>query len=403
MTSAGWEPANACWKRAAQYPDRLTIETSALAANVRFDGSRAVGVDYLKGDHLYTADPRCTGKPGEPRTAFANREVILAGGAFNTPQLLMLSGIGPTDALEKAGINPRVPLAGVGRNLQDRYEVAVVNQTRKPWDSLEGATFSKSGPAVCRLGAPRGRLHHQRRTVERIARSGAKQPVPDSVLLRRVRDFRGYEPGYSTSLQKTHSALTWVVLKAHTGNTGGCVTLRSADPRDTPCVNFHYFHEGTDPGGPDLDAVVSGVQLVRRLTRPLVGRVVDTEVWPGPDYSTDEKLREFVRDQAWGHHASCTCAIGPKDRGGVLTSDFKVHDTVGLRVVDASVFPRAPGLFIISAVYMIGEKARGRHHRQRETKYSCSAILKRRSSVAGFDEARQCALETLCSPLRSSQ
>ncbi len=65
----------------------------------------------------------------------------------------------------------------------------------------------------------------------------------------------------------------------------------------------------------------------------------------------------FVRDHAWGHHASCTCAIGPEARGGVLTSDFKVHRTEGLRVVDASVFPRAPGLFIVSAIYMIGEKA----------------------------------------------
>ena len=68
-------------------------------------------------------------------------------------------------------------------------------------------------------------------------------------------------------------------------------------------------------------------------------------------------LKQFVRDHAWGHHASCTCAIGPEARGGVLTSDFKVHRTEGLRVVDASVFPRAPGLFIVSAIYMIGEKA----------------------------------------------
>ena len=68
-------------------------------------------------------------------------------------------------------------------------------------------------------------------------------------------------------------------------------------------------------------------------------------------------MRQFVRDQAWGHHASCTCAIGPRERGGVLSSDFKVHGTAGLRVVDASVFPRIPGFFIASAVYMIGEKA----------------------------------------------
>jgi choline dehydrogenase-like flavoprotein len=72
---------------------------------------------------------------------------------------------------------------------------------------------------------------------------------------------------------------------------------------------------------------------------------------------TDDELRQFVRDNAWGHHASCTCPIGPAEQGGVLTSDFRVHGTQGLRVADASVFPRIPGLFLVSAVYIIGEKA----------------------------------------------
>ena len=135
--------------------------------------------------------------------------------------------------------------------------------------------------------------------------------------------------------------------------------MRSDDPRDTPRINFRYFQEGTDTGGDDLEAVVEGVKLVRRLTEPLKGKAAwsITRSVPGPGYDTDEALQRFVRDQAWGHHASCTCAIGPKERGGVLSSDFRVHDTEGLRVVDASVFPRAPGLFIISAIYMIGEKA----------------------------------------------
>jgi choline dehydrogenase-like flavoprotein len=78
---------------------------------------------------------------------------------------------------------------------------------------------------------------------------------------------------------------------------------------------------------------------------------------PGADYPNEESLREFVRAHAWGHHASCSCPIGPRDRGGVLSGDFKVYGVEGLRVVDASVFPRVPGLFIASAVYMIGEKA----------------------------------------------
>ena len=78
---------------------------------------------------------------------------------------------------------------------------------------------------------------------------------------------------------------------------------------------------------------------------------------PGDEVQSDDDLRQFVRDNAWGHHASCTCPIGPREHGGVLGADFRVHGTTGLRVVDASVFPRIPGFFIASAVYMIGEKA----------------------------------------------
>ena len=81
------------------------------------------------------------------------------------------------------------------------------------------------------------------------------------------------------------------------------------------------------------------------------------ETLPGKDCQTDEDLRTFVRNNAWGHHASCTCPIGPRENGGVLSSDFRVHGVQGLRVVDASVFPRIPGFFIVSAIYMIAEKA----------------------------------------------
>ena len=81
------------------------------------------------------------------------------------------------------------------------------------------------------------------------------------------------------------------------------------------------------------------------------------EALPGDDVVAEQDLERFVTRNAWGHHASCSCAIGPRDRGGVLNGDFRVHGTRGLRVVDASVFPRIPGFFIVSAIYMIGEKA----------------------------------------------
>ena len=109
--------------------------------------------------------------------------------------------------------------------------------------------------------------------------------------------------------------------------------------------------------GDDLQAVVDGVRLVRRMTEGMKPDLISHEEFPGDDVTSEPALKQFVKDHAWGHHASCTCAIGAEASGGVLTSDFKVHGTERLRVVDASVFPRVPGLFIVSAIYMIGEKA----------------------------------------------
>jgi choline dehydrogenase-like flavoprotein len=166
--------------------------------------------------------------------------------------------------------------------------------------------------------------------------------------------FRGYYPGYAGALAKDLNALTWVVLKAHARNRGR-VTLRSPDPLDTPMIDFDYFNDG-DPS--DLNAVVEGIRFVRRVTHGLRTRgLIGHEELPGDGVVNDDELAAFVRDHAWGHHACGTCPIGPREANGVLTSDFRVHGTEGLRVVDASVFPRIPGFFIASAVYMIGEKA----------------------------------------------
>jgi choline dehydrogenase-like flavoprotein len=151
--------------------------------------------------------------------------------------------------------------------------------------------------------------------------------------------------------------MTWAILKAHTENRAGTVTLRSADPRDMPHVNFRYFEEGSDTAGADLEAVVNGVEFARKLVRSM-GDVVEAEVIPGPAVETREQIRDFVRKNAWGHHASCSCPIGkPDDPMAVVDGDFRVYGTKGLRVVDASVFPRIPGFFVVSAVYMVSEKA----------------------------------------------
>ena len=191
-----------------------------------------------------------------------------------------------------------------------------------------------------------------------VHRSGRQQPVPDLFCMALLARFYGYFPGYSREITDHDDYLSWAILKAHTNNRAGTVTLRSSDPRDTPLVNFHYFEEGNDRDGQDLRAVVAGIRFVRGLMRRLNHRVVmATEESPGAECESDEALAAYVRDNAWGHHASCSCAIGPRAQSGVLGSDFTVHGTQGLRVVDASIFPRIPGYFIASAIYIVAEKA----------------------------------------------
>jgi choline dehydrogenase-like flavoprotein len=186
-------------------------------------------------------------------------------------------------------------------------------------------------------------------------RSSRDLPLPDLFCMALLANFSGYRPGYSAVVARDLNYLTWAVLKAHTRNRAGTVTLRSCDPRDTPQIDFNYFSEGGDE---DARAVVEGIRYVRRVTDSLRKKgLVDREELPGEDVNTDEELTQFVRSHAWGHHACGTCAIGPREAGGVLGSDFAVHGTRGLRVVDASIFPVIPGFFIVSAIYMIAEKA----------------------------------------------
>jgi choline dehydrogenase-like flavoprotein len=344
-----------------RHPDKLRIRTNALATRVILDEqNRATGVEFLDGARLYRAHAQPNDTPGVLRQAYASREVILAGGAFNTPQLLMLSGIGGRDELARHGITTRVDLPGVGRNLQDRYEVGIVNRMSfDAWNILRGATFRRGDRLYQQWSDGREGVYATNGALLSVVlRSGVDRPVPDLFCYALLGNFPGYYPGYSSLVRDNPNYLTWVVLKGHTNNTAGTVTLRSADPRDTPLVNFRYFEEGNDSAAADLNAVVEGVNFVRAMTAPLKQRqLIAKEELPGDEVKTPEQIAGFVRDHAWGHHASCTCPIGARERGGVLASNFTVHGTKNLRVADASVFPRVPGLFIVSAVYMVGEKA----------------------------------------------
>ena len=344
-----------------RYPDRLKIELNALVTRVLLDErSRAVGVEYLKGERLYRAHATPSNDAAETQCLYCSREVILAGGAFNTPQLLMLSGIGPSEDLQQHGIAVKVNLPGVGKNLQDRYEVGVVNRMNfKEWNIFEGAKFDTTDPQFHNWQDHRnGPYITNGGVLSLFKRSAPERPLPDLFCVAFLSKFQGYFPNYSRLFVDNLNYLTWAVLKAHTNNRAGEVTLRSNDPRDVPQIDFHYFDEGTGDHGEDLDSVVDGIRFVRKLTAKLKEQsLLAEEELPGDHLQSDDELRDFARSHAWGHHASCSCAIGPREQNGVLDSDFRVYGTQGLRVVDASVFPRIPGFFIVSAIYMVGEKA----------------------------------------------
>jgi choline dehydrogenase-like flavoprotein len=348
---------------AGRFRETFHVELDALATRVLFDDSGAAcGVEYLKGRHLYRAHAVPSETPGEPRKVFARREVVLCGGAFNTPQLLMLSGIGPAAHLRAHGIAVKVDLPGVGRNLQDRYEVSVTHRARRPWRLMDGARFERGDPIWqrwndARDGERKGLYASNGAALAFVRRSDPALPEPDIFSMALPTRFEGYFHHFSSWLQRDHDVLTWAVLKGHTFNRAGTVELRSADPCDTPRINFHYFDEGDDQGGKDLAALVDAVGFIRDLAGPLQGGVFIEECAPGKECDTKAKVADYVRDTAWGHHASCSCPIGPAAAGGVLDGAFKVHGTSRLRVVDASVFPRIPGFFLVSAVYMIAEKA----------------------------------------------
>ncbi|HZC81110.1 MAG TPA: GMC oxidoreductase, partial [Nitrospiraceae bacterium] len=266
-----------------------------------------------------------------------------------------------------------IELPGVGQNLQDRYEVGIVYKMKENFSTLEGATFQadeqkdqayrewKYASSEERKQG-KGFLYSSNGVVIAILKRSSvaehEKQDPDLFIFGLPSDFRGYEQGYTKHIT-VKDRFTWLILKGHTHNTGGEVRLRSNDPRDTPAINFKYFEEDNDPtrGKKDLDAMVEAVASIRNIMNRLVADGQAEEIWPGPDV-TDQALREWIMNEAWGHHASCSCKIGAEGDGlAVLDNNFRVRGTTNLRVVDASIFPNIPGFFIVTPIYMIAEKA----------------------------------------------
>ncbi|MEW7290939.1 GMC oxidoreductase [Aquimarina sp. 2304DJ70-9] len=343
------------------YPENLTIITDALVSKVVFNEQKeAIGVEYIKGNNLYEADRLYddTSNPDAPLFVKATREVILSAGAFNTPQILQLSGVGEASLLEEKGIHVIQDLPGVGRNLQDRYEVGVSYKLKEK--ILETCTFSE-GNDVCLNkynNSAVGPYTSSGVAAANIKRSDPQLPDPDLFTFCVTTDFIGYYPGYSETIKTTRDKITWALLKGHTENTAGEVKIKSGDPRKTPNINFKNFTDAQDLDGSDMKALIKGVDNIRTIMKSRhVRNIIEKETWPGSEVESYEDMRDFIARETWGHHACGTCKIGNGDTNDVLDSNFKVQGVKNLRVVDASVFPKIPGFFIAVPIYLISEKA----------------------------------------------
>lgn len=356
---------------------KLDLALNTLVTKVNFDETgdkpRATGVEYLYGKSLYRADQRAsrTEDGGVPGQVFASKEVIVSAGAFNTPQLLKLSGVGPKSELESFDIPVVKDLPGVGGNMQDRYEIGIVGKAPTEFSLLKKCTFldingTEGGEDPCYsqwedglAGGLKGGY-----TTNGIAfgyfkhSSVAENGDPDLFLGGVPAAFPGYYPGYAADAVSDLSIWTWLTLKGHSRNNAGVVNLTSANPRDTPQITFHSFFEGVG-GEEDLQAVYEGMKYGIEAFENLVPLDGSFErIRPPPEISSEEDLKTWAQDEAWGHHASCTAPIGADDDpNAVLDGDFRVRGVDGLRVVDASIFPKIPGFYIVLAIYMASEKA----------------------------------------------
>ncbi|USW51491.1 Putative glucose-methanol-choline oxidoreductase, FAD/NAD(P)-binding domain superfamily [Septoria linicola] len=346
----------------------LTVQLDTFVTKILIDNNgyapRAFGVAYEYGPNLQYTSPLATGAHGVPGYVFARREVIISCGAYETPKLLKLSGIGPAQELAQWGIPIVRDLPGVGLNMQDRYEIGSVGVATTPFKAFAPCTYSYTLPDPCLDEFQRGTTEVERGpyTSNGLAlgttfrSSVADDLIPDIFIVAVPAYFAGYYPGYARAAVLDAIHWTFVVLKMKTRNNAGTVTLRSLDPLDQPEINFNNFAIGGDL---DVQAVAEGVQRARdiyNLVIPLDGSL--TEEVPGPAYLFGPLLNSFIRDYAWGHHVCCTAKIGNyADPFAVVDDAFRVFGIDGLRIVDNSVWPRIPAYYPTVPLYMMSEKA----------------------------------------------
>ena len=313
----------------------LTVKTRAHANRVMFDGRRAVGVEYRKGRRTHVAN---------------GREIISCGGAFNSPQLLQLSGVGDAEHLGSLGVEPVHHLPGVGENMQDHLEVYIQYKCKLPVSMQPHLAFWKRpfiGLAWLLRRGPAATNHFE---AGAFVRSNDDEAYPNLMFhfLPIAVRYDGSAPegghGYQVHVGPMYS------------DAKGTVRITSTDPLVKPAVRFNYLSTEQD-----RREWIEAVRVARRiLSQPAFEPYNDGEVSPGPSVETDEEIMDWVaKDSETALHPSCTCKMGAADdeMAVVDPATMRVHGVEGLRVVDASVMPIVSNGNIYAPTMMIAEKA----------------------------------------------
>ncbi|KQV39371.1 MULTISPECIES: choline dehydrogenase [unclassified Rhizobium] len=314
----------------------LTILTAAFVNRVLLEGKRAVGIEVVL--------------RGKTEIFRASREVIVSCGAINSPQLLMLSGIGPAEALMRLNIPVALDLPGVGQNLQDHPDIAVQFECKDPADSLLSA-----------MKFPRNFLTGLRWFLRRSGLGASNQFEAAAFLKSRHgldRPNIKFELLPVALMPDSYKAYPFPTFQNHIGlmraNSRGQLRLRSKDPRDTPEIHLNYFQDPVD-----RQSLREGIEIVRKVVgSPAMDPYRKREISPGPNLHREDELNNWIDENViTAFHQSGTCKMGPAgDRMNVVNPTLRLHGIQGLRVADASIMPVVVSANTNAATIMIGER-----------------------------------------------
>jgi choline dehydrogenase-like flavoprotein len=332
----GWrESGVTAFLRPAQRRPNLKVIVNALAHRVLLEQHRAIGVQIER--------------DGSPSTLMARREVILCGGSYGSPALLLRSGIGPVEHLKSAGIQPIHELAGVGQRLRDHpsAEIQMVTRDTTSYGVSWRKTFANALALLRYLAFRSGPIASNLFEAHGFFKSDSALPRPDLQIIM-VPARRNEKP---LALPRGHGY--GVIAALVRPKSLGSIRIASSDPHDKPLIDLNLLADYDD-----VVRIRTGLRLARRI---LNGKVFEpyhaTELKPGSNADTDQQLDQHIRQTcAIVHHSTSSCRMGD-DAGAVVDWDLKLHGAEGLRVVDASICPTLPAGNTNAIVVMIAEKA----------------------------------------------